>query len=179
MNRTVEREQGLKTLHAAHYAAVRAYALRRTDSDRAQEVVAEVFVIAWRRFEDVPDDALPWLYGVARRVLANQRRGDARRAALDVRLREQPAARPTADPLDGLAADTGRVHAALASLSERDREALLLIAWEGLEPAVAARATGCSRATFAVRLHRARNRLAAALEAQHVPDRLPEPMEAS
>jgi RNA polymerase sigma-70 factor (ECF subfamily) len=169
----VERERRLEELHAAHYGAVRAYALRRTDPHAAQEVVAEVFVVAWRRLDDVPTDALPWLFGVARRVLANQRRGAARRDALHDRLAEQAAIEtpspPTRDPLDRLAGDAAHVHAALARLTDRDREALLLVAWEGLEPAVAARAYGCSRATFAVRLHRARRRLAAALAAELTP----------
>jgi RNA polymerase sigma-70 factor (ECF subfamily) len=180
----MDRERRLESLHETYYGTVRAYALRRTDPHTAQDVVAEVFVIAWRRLDDLPDEPLPWLFGVARRVLANHRRGAARRSALHVRLEEQAAiSAPGRDPLDRLAGDAAQVHAALARLAERDREALLLVAWEGLEPEVAARAYGCSRATFAVRLHRARKRLAAALAAEAAvaphPAPIEDPVEAS
>src|SRR4029450_2647016 len=67
------------------YPVVRAYARRRAAPDAAQDVVADTFLVAWRRLEDVPEDALPWLYGVARRVLANQRRSAARGAARERR----------------------------------------------------------------------------------------------
>jgi RNA polymerase sigma-70 factor, ECF subfamily len=137
---------------------VLAYALRRADPATAEDVVAETFVIAWRRMDDLPDPPLPWLLGVARRVLANLRRGERRRGALLDRLRHEPAA--IADTAPG---DQGRVLAALASLPERDREALLLHAWEGLDHAGAGTVMGCSPAAFAVRLHRARQRFARAL----------------
>ena len=135
---------------------VLAYALRRADPATAEDVVAETFVIAWRRSGDVPDPPLPWLLGVARRVLANMRRSERRRRALAERLRGQPAP-DVATEVDG------RALAALATLRERDREALLLHAWDGLDHAGAGTVMGCSAATFAVRLHRARERFAAAL----------------
>jgi RNA polymerase sigma factor (sigma-70 family) len=135
---------------------VLAYALRRADPTTAEEVVAETFVIAWRRIDAVPDPPLPWLLGVARRVLANQRRGDRRRVALLDRLQFEAR---VADA----SGEEGQALAALATLSERDREALVLHAWEGLDHADAATVMGCSSATFAVRLHRARGRFARAL----------------
>jgi RNA polymerase sigma factor (sigma-70 family) len=151
------RSQRFESLFREHYPAVRGYALRRTSPDAAQDAVAETFLVAWRRLEDVPDDALPWLFGVARRVLANQRRSAGRSAALT-------------DRLGATAADTGSheegvdeadaLRSALARLSEQDREALMLVAWHGLSGVRAARAAGCTRAAFAVRLHRARKRLA-------------------
>jgi RNA polymerase sigma factor (sigma-70 family) len=158
------REERFEGLFRANYAAVRAYALRRTSPDAAQDVVAETFLVAWRRLDDVPADALPWLYGVARRVLANQRRTASRGAALEQRLSGStpPAASP--DPGDS-AGDAELLRLALGRLSERNREALTLVAWHGLSGARAARAAGCSRAAFAVRLHRARARLAAELAA--------------
>ena len=137
---------------------VLAYALRRADRAMAEDVVAETFVIAWRRIDDVPDPPLPWLLGVARRVLANLRRGERRRTALLDRLRREP--RAAAEPPPG---DHGRVLAALATLPESDREALLLHAWEGLDNAAAGTVIGCSANAFAVRLHRARQRFARAL----------------
>ena len=117
-------------------------------------MVAETFAIAWRRLDDIPDHAIPWLLGTARRVLANRRR----------KHHELPAAPAAivpdhAEAVAGLATLVG----AFNRLAEADRETLGLIAWDGLEPREAARVVGCSAATFAVRLHRARRRLEALL----------------
>ena len=159
----IQRRSRFEALFSAHAAAVRAYARRRVDPIAADDAVSEVFVIAWRRLDDVPDDALPWLLGCARNVLAHQRR----RSRRDVALQDRLAA--TGGPKSPFEDDRG-LGQALAHLSERDRELLLLIAWEGLEPHQAAGALGCSRGTLAVRLHRARKRLAAALNAVHEDD---------
>jgi RNA polymerase sigma-70 factor (ECF subfamily) len=156
------RPQLFEELFRKTYPAVRGYALRRTSPEAAQDVVAETFLVAWRRFDDVPQDALPWLFGVARRVLANQRRASGRGEALQQRLAGAGARRP-ADPEESVS-ESEVVRAALTSLSERDREALMLVAWHGLSGKRAARAAGCTRAAFDVRLHRARRRLAAQLE---------------
>jgi RNA polymerase sigma factor (sigma-70 family) len=165
-------QQRFERLFRANYGAVRGYALRRTSPELAQDVVSETFLVAWRRLDDVPDDALPWLFGVARRVLANQRRSANRGAALVERA--AAASSPAAsDPHDRVG-EAEAVRQALASLPERDREALMLVAWHGLSGARAARAAGCSRAAFGVRLHRARRRLAALLEAVE-----PTPIDAS
>ncbi|MGD9696530.1 MAG: RNA polymerase sigma factor [Thermoleophilia bacterium] len=139
----------------ACYGDVHRYALRRAP-DAARDVTAEVFLVAWRRIGDVPDDALPWLLGVARRTIANARRADGRRRALGERLRGGVAP-PAGDPSETLSG--GRLAAAFARLPPRDREVLALLAWEGLDPGRAARALGCTRAALAVRLHRARRRL--------------------
>jgi len=153
----------LERLHDAHATAVRAYALRRTDPATADDVCAEVWTIAWRRLDRIPDDALPWLFGVARRVLANHRRGERRRAALRGRLVERGFGWAGSVPPPAIPSDR-HLAEALASLKPADREALLLVAWEELEPARAAAALRVSPATFAVRLHRARKRLAAQLD---------------
>jgi RNA polymerase sigma-70 factor (ECF subfamily) len=146
-----ERRRRFEQLFAAQYAAVAAYANRRASAADAEDVVAETFLVAWRRLADVPDDAKPWLFGVARRVLANQRRAAGRRDALY----ERAAASLTAR---GDAGDT-LVLQALAPLSDRDREVLLLAAWDGLTTAESAAALGCSRAAAKVRLPRAKRRL--------------------
>jgi RNA polymerase sigma-70 factor, ECF subfamily len=159
----VTRKERFEMLFRANYAAVRGYALRRTSPELAQDAVAETFLVAWRRLDDVPGDALPWLFGVARRVLANQRRSAGRGAAL-VERAAVAAAPAASDPHDAVG-EAEAVRQALASLSERDREALMLVAWHGLSGARAARAAGCSRAAFEVRLHRARRRLATLLDA--------------
>jgi len=169
---TTERFEGL---FRDHYPAVRAYALRRAPSEMAQDVVSETFMVAWRRLEDVPADALPWLYGVARRVLANQRRSAGRIAALEQRLLAETVPDTTGDP-GSRAGETELMRSALARLSENDREALMLVAWHGLSGARAARAAGCSRATFAVRLHRARTRLATSVSSFDTPT-VPDAME--
>jgi RNA polymerase sigma-70 factor (ECF subfamily) len=159
------RDERFEGLFRANYPAVRAYALRRTSAEAAQDVVAETFLVTWRRLDDVPADALPWLYGVARRVLANQRRTLDRGTALERRLAGAAPRLAGHDPGDS-AGDAEILRVALGRLSEPSREALMLVAWHGLSGVRAARAAGCSRAAFAVRLHRARARLAAELAAQ-------------
>jgi RNA polymerase sigma-70 factor (ECF subfamily) len=153
--------QAMTGLYERYAGPVHRYALRRSDRETADEVVAQVFMVAWRRRSALPEDALPWLYGVARRALAEQRRGAVRRERLGERLRGEAIEETPAPELldDGLAR-------ALRRLSPGDREALLLRYWEELEPAQIAQAMGCSRATMAVRLHRARMRLRRELEAE-------------
>jgi RNA polymerase sigma factor (sigma-70 family) len=153
-----DREEAFERLFAAHYWAVRGYVLRRAPSAAADDVVADTFLVAWRRLEGVGDDPLPWLFGVARRLLANQQRSERRRGALSARLQSLA---PTQDlGWEAPAEMRGDLAAAMAALSAREREALLLVAWEGLEPSRAAKAAGCSPSAFRVRLHRARQRVA-------------------
>lgn len=144
-------------MYRAHYAAVYQYAARRLP-ERADDVVAEVFLVAWRRLGEVPVDALPWLYGVARRVIADLRRSARRQAAVAdrvSRLREPETSFAELGDLE--------IACALRALPESDRELLLLVHWEDLELGRAARAVGCSRAAAATRLWRARRRLRIAL----------------
>jgi RNA polymerase sigma-70 factor (ECF subfamily) len=145
-----------------------AYVLRRVDRpEDAADIVAETFLVAWRRVDDVPagDEARLWIYGVARRVLANQRRGQLRRSRLADRLRDElPAAVANLrGPEDHRAA---AVRAALACLEDDDRELLRLSSWEGLTPAEIATVMNVSNVTVRSRLHRARNRLRAELEVE-------------
>lgn len=151
-----------EALFTAHYAAVLKYAIRRVGTDAADEMTSETFLVAWRRLDRVPADPLPWLYATARRVIANEYRRRDRAHRLGERVAAEPAS-PTNDPGE-LVPESIRVHAAMASLSETDREALRLTEWEQLDAADAAWVLGCTRATFAVRLHRARRRLARALQ---------------
>jgi RNA polymerase sigma-70 factor (ECF subfamily) len=127
--------------------------------------VAEVFMVCWRRLDELPAEPLPWLLGVARRVLSTQRRGEQRGAALRQRLAESGAAVGALSPAVGSvgAGASGALRGALEQLSESDREVLLLIAWEGLSPTEAAAVLGVKAATVRVRLHRARRRLARTL----------------
>jgi RNA polymerase sigma factor (sigma-70 family) len=145
-------------LYRQHVGAVAAYALRRASRETAEDVVAETFLVAWRRLDRMPEEPLPWLYGVARRTLANHRRSAIRRESLARRLEiEAPVGSVT--PVDERLLD------ALRRLRRRDREVLMLLAWEGLTPAEAAQVLDCSPVAFRIRLHRARKRLAIALEA--------------
>ncbi|HEX3511040.1 MAG TPA: sigma-70 family RNA polymerase sigma factor [Solirubrobacteraceae bacterium] len=147
-------------LYEQHAGAVKGYAMRRADPARAEDVVAEVFLVAWRRLDELPAEPRPWLFGVARRVLANERRRAARQGAAIDRLS------PSAEPAEGPLVGDQALGEALANLSDTDREALLLIAWEGLKHRDAARVLGIREATFTVRLHRAKRRLARALESR-------------
>ncbi len=143
----VTAQQHLETLYENHADAVVAYTRRRTDPG-SFDVVSEVFMTAWRRLEDIPEEPRTWPLGVARRVLANQRRSQARRAALQTRIAGERAAtrRPAAG--DG---PTDTVLDALQSLSETDREALALLAWEELSHREAARVLGIRTGTFTVK----------------------------
>lgn len=145
-----------------HYEAVLAYVLRRIEVGATEDLVAETFLIAWRRFDSVPDDPLPWLYTVARNLISNHRRGAVRRDAFLVSLRGEPS-RERADPAEELATRS-EILTAFRRLSSRDRETLSLVAWEGLSAERAAKALGCSVGAFWVRLHRARRRLVRELE---------------
>ncbi len=153
-----QRRERFEALFECCHPDVLAYVLRRAPQTAADDVLSETFLVAWRALDDVPEEPLPWLYGVARRTLANHRRGRRRAAALSARL-THVAVEPPAPEVLGEGIEPA-LRDALLELSEREREALLLVAWEGLSPAQAASALGCSGAAFRVRLHRARGHLA-------------------
>jgi RNA polymerase sigma-70 factor, ECF subfamily len=153
-----------ETLYNENAAVVVAYTRRRASANDADDIVAEVFLTAWRRLEDIPANAQVWLLGVARRVLANKRRSQGRQAALQTLLTDET--RHAAAELAGADASSERIGRALRSLSNADREALLLVAWEELSNKDAAGVLGIRTPTFAVRLHRARRNLSRALAAE-------------
>ncbi len=153
----------LATLWDRHADQVYAYACRRLGREGAADVVADVFAVAVGHPDRIPDDALPWLYVVARNVIANRRRAAARQRAITERVALN-ARDGTDEPADVFAERTA-IAAALDQLSDHDREALWLTSWEGLDARRAAVVAGCSVGAFAVRLHRARRRLTDALQA--------------
>jgi RNA polymerase sigma-70 factor (ECF subfamily) len=156
-------------LFGEHSAAVLAYAARRTTNIAdAEDIVAETFVTAWRRFGDTPAKPRAWLYGIARRVLANQRRGADRRASLLQRLAAFATRAPSATSSDEPALD------ALAYLRPDDQEILKLVAWEDLTHTEIAEVLGISVNAVAIRLHRARQRFAATF-ARSARDELKDP----
>ncbi|KAE8762221.1 RNA polymerase sigma factor [Georgenia thermotolerans] len=152
-------EEWFERLFRAHAPRVHRYLLRRAPSD-AEDLAAEVMAIAWRRRADVPTGAeLPWLYRTAGHVLANHRR---RRHATPSG--QPPPEAHDVDPAELVIADQA-VRAVLAALSPRDRQVLLLHAWEGLTAEDLAAVLGISRGGADAALSRARARLAAAWDA--------------
>ncbi|MCG2803576.1 MAG: sigma-70 family RNA polymerase sigma factor, partial [Cellulomonas sp.] len=143
---------------------VYAYAVRHTDADSAQDVVAETFLVAWRRLADVPGDPLPWLLVVARNTMSNRRRSAYRNRLLELELTRLTRVSRPAEAADVPVQAHDEVLRAVARLSDTEREALLLAAWDGLTPQQAAQVAGCSVAAFTKRLSRARARLVEAQE---------------
>ncbi len=161
-------EERFQEIYRRHRLAVVAYARRRVSADAVDDVVAETFLVCWRKLEGVPEDPLPWLYAVARKTLANQRRAAARQTTRAVVERSAGAVLFEGDAALG---------AAFSRLSERDQEVLRLVAWEGLSLREAATVLGCSAVACRVRFHRAKRSLAERLEAleQHSARARPRP----
>ena len=164
-----ERRERFEAAYRELYDPICGYVLRRVRRpEDAAEAIAETFATLWRRFDACPQghELRPWLFGVARRVIANQRRSERRRTALGERLvaNLDPAALGAVDP----AGETSALARAFGSLSDSDRELLSLTAWEGLTREELAVALGTSRAAVRLRLHRARKRLRDALPPTHV-----------
>ncbi|MEH3052962.1 MAG: sigma-70 family RNA polymerase sigma factor [Patulibacter minatonensis] len=161
--------------YAAHGRAVLAYAMRRTDSHTAHDVLAEVFLVAWRRIDELPAEPLPWLLGTARRVLANARRADRRRDELAQRVVERAPTSLSSEAASVHAeTESGPVLEALATLAEHEREALMLVAWDGLSASEAAEVVGVRPPAFRMRLSRARRQLARALDQRGAGHLVPE-----
>jgi len=145
-------------LFSQHSSAVMRYALRRwSDLEGCQDVVIETFLVAWRRWDDKPerDRELPWLYGIAFRVLSNQRRSRDRRARLFTRI-----SRERSDQNDDVdTVDVASIRGALDRLKESDRELLQLVYWEELTYREIAQAIGISENAVGIRITRAKSKL--------------------
>lgn len=151
-------------LYDDNVRVVHAYAARRVDASMADDIVAETFLTAWRRIEDLPAQELhlAWLLGIARGQVANNRRGHRRRSALLERISAEP------PPFEGVP-QSGLdpvLHAALGRLGDTDRELLCLLAWERLDREAARRVLNLSAIGLRVRLHRARKQVRSYLEQQ-------------
>lgn len=157
-------QQRFALIYRRHYALIHAYVARRLrDRGLADDVTADVFTVAWRRLDDIPSPIGGWLFGVARHVVMATNRAtmpDPLELVDDALVARE--ADPSARAVDR--AELERVSAALGTLSESDREILLLMAWEGLPLAQLAEALECSVAAAGVRLHRARQRLRRAVD---------------
>ncbi|MGI8754821.1 MAG: RNA polymerase sigma factor [Acidimicrobiales bacterium] len=169
-------EAGFRALFETCFDDVWRFARRRCPAAHAaDDVTAETFAVAWRRRADLPegDGARLWLFGTARLVLANQRRGDGRQSALRDRLAAEPPPGEAADPALTVASseDGRRVWRSLAALADEDRDLLMMRAWDGLAVTDIATLLDCSPNAASIRLHWAKKRLAAALD-EHDPDQV-------
>ncbi len=159
-----DRLERFRSIYDATFDDLVRYCRRRLSEVDAGDAVSEIYLTAWRRLDDLPeaDSARLWLFGVARNVLANLHRSRDRRERLDLRLAAQPPRPATPGPEHAVVDETG-VIAALATLRPDDAELLRLIAWEGLSHAEAGVVLGCTANAVAIRLHRAKARLAEAM----------------
>jgi RNA polymerase sigma-70 factor (ECF subfamily) len=173
-----DRTQRFDALFAAYGPDIVAYCgWRAASADDAQDAVAEVFLVAWRRLDEVPhgDAARVWLYATARRVIANQRRAGRRRVALRERLADAGARQAPDRAEAGADGDEALVHEALDILRPSDREVLLLAEWEGLTPEQIGAVLGCLAVTARGRLYRARRRFRAIFDGLRTRDTTSEP----
>jgi RNA polymerase sigma factor (sigma-70 family) len=156
-----ERHRRLETLFREYAPRVLDYArYRGATLPEAEDVVSEVFIVLTRRLDDTPanpDEMLPWLLGVTRKVLGNQVRGSRRRQALTARSEEAVIwATRTEQDLSAVATQNLIIRQSLSTLKDKDREALLLVAWDGLRYDEAAQVLGCTPGAVAQRILRAR-----------------------
>jgi RNA polymerase sigma-70 factor (ECF subfamily) len=153
----IDRRLRYEAVFREAYEPLQRYARRRTDPVTADDVVADTLLVVWRRLDDVPDGSvLPWCYGIARRCLANRRRGEVRQLNVVNRLLgERPDDAPPVDPV---------LEAALDELDTDDREIVRLWAWEQLPPREIAVVLGISANAAAIRVHRAKGRLVDAVQ---------------
>lgn len=159
-------QQRFEALYAEHRLHVLAYCTRRVGPVDAADACSETFLVLWRRLGDLPADAntLPYLYGIAARVVSNQRRALFRRSRLDARLRAL-GVRPPAAPLVSVqTAKDEEVVAAVRRLRPKDREIVMLYAWEDLPRDTIAEIMGMTRAAVDQRIHRSHRRLARMLQ---------------
>ena len=167
-----------EALYRAHAREVHGYCLRRTSSEEAKDATSEVFLVAWRRFDDVPqgDEALPWLYGVARNVLTNSSRSVRRRDRLAAKAaaHHDPTV-PGPEPQIVRNEEDAELLNALSKLPERDQEVLRLVEWEGISRDRVAEMFFVSRSAIDKRIARAYKKMAKTLDVPQ-PDLLTTPV---
>lgn len=160
-SRAADREQAFKALYEALYPDLLRFVQRRAHRDHAEDVVAEAFLVAWRRLNELPrrhEDARAWVYGIARNMLLNARRGQQRRRALGVRLADHTA-RPSAELDADLVVSRVDLGKAWRALPASYQEVLALAVFEHLRAPQAAAVLGISSVAFRLRLSRARRAL--------------------
>lgn len=161
MSRDPAREQRFEAVAQVVYEPLQRYLRRRGSADDAADVLAESLLTVWRRLDDVPaDDPLPWCYGVARRCLANHRRGNDRRDRLAERIVSHRLPLTDGDPQRRIERIDPALDAALADLSLAEQEIVRLWAWEQLEPREIATVLDLTPNAVSVALSRSRRKLA-------------------
>ena len=165
MSGSADADARMTGLYEEHWAALDAYCRRRIPAESVPDVVSDIFLTAWRRAADIPLEAeLPWLYGVARRVVLNHQRSGRRRTRLSAALASQPRPQlPDTETQVVRRAEERVLLAALATLRPDDQEIIRLRAWEELSSADIARVLGISPSAVDMRLNRAKRRLRRAL----------------
>lgn len=158
-------EERFNRLYEAHRADLERFVYRRVPASNVDDIVAETFLTAWRRLDDAPAEARPWLFGIARNVLLRNIRSAGRWNSLHVRLAAEP--RGPAEELAGTVATRTDLARAWSKLAPGEQEVLALVAWDGLSARDAAAVLGCQTGTYRMRLLRARRHLL------HLLDRLP------
>jgi len=148
----------------AHGDAVLRFLRRRTDPQIAEDVFSETMLVVWRRFDEIPEEALPWLFVTARNCLRNAERSARRQRRVVERIITVD---PPSETTHGENSDPREdcLRAALAHLSATDAEVLRLWAWEELGPQDIATVVGVSVNAATIRLHRAKKKLRQEMEA--------------
>lgn len=159
---SIETEAQFTDAYRAHYEDVLRFVRRRADPGSVDDIVGETFLAAWRRRRELPDDPRPWLFGTARNLMLNADRGKRRQSALVVQIQQAAAVGRPEFATDATARVDSRIDlvAAWRSLTPADQEVLALHVWEQLDARDAAQVLGCTRAAYAMRLTRAKRRLA-------------------
>ena len=165
------RRERFEAVAAEVVEPVRRYLARRTDHATADDVLADTLLVCWRRIDEVPDEPLPWAFGVARNCLANAERGARRqhRVAGRVAAMDPPVAATAGPGEEREGPVDGAVRDAVAALPAKDAELLRLWAWEQLAPAEIAVVLDITANAASIRLHRAREKLRARLRKDGVP----------
>jgi RNA polymerase sigma-70 factor (ECF subfamily) len=158
--------EAFRVLYRAHYRTVCRYLAARVDAELVEDVAAETFLVAWRRQADLPPQVVPWLLSTAAKCLANQRRSRERAAALVERLAGVAGGEASVEAGLDQHAQRRALVTALASLSEGDRELLLLRHWDGLTAREVAAVLELNPVLVRTRLHRAGRRLQQTLRAE-------------
>ncbi|OLZ61193.1 RNA polymerase subunit sigma [Streptomyces sp. IMTB 2501] len=167
----IDTEAQFTEVYRAHYEDVLRFVRRRAHPMNVDDIVGETFLAAWRRRRELPGNPRPWLFGAARNVMRNADRGMRRQSALVVHIQQTTAAGCHEPAVDVTAQADSRVDlvAAWQSLTAADQEVLSLHVWEALDARDAATVLGCTRAAYAMRLTRAKRRLAGRLHTAAVP----------
>lgn len=165
------RRARFEAIAAEIYEPVQRYLHRRSRPDDAADVLSDTLLVVWRRLDDLPDDPVPWSIGVARRCLANHRRGDRRRLRLVEHAAAEPRFDTSGDPQDLVGEGDPELNAAIATLSDSEAEIVRLWAWEQLEPRDIAAVLDTTANAVSVALTRAKRKLARQLDHTATSDR--------